>query len=155
MRTFFAEKRFRFLVEWDPTLLISCEPLYCAAWDSSIQGFQAVFEYGILYYPTKKGISLLFKQSRPNKTPFNVACNIYGREEVMNVIEETLLNFQQRSDDDDDNNTSNNNNNSINTGPYNVVDALITAAIDGNIHLDCSYFLLRREPDILEKLLSS
>ena len=39
--------------------------------------------------------------------------------------------------------------------PYNIADALITAAIDETIHLDCVYFLLRREPDILHKLLSS
>jgi hypothetical protein len=32
---------------------------------------------------------------------------------------------------------------------------LITAAINKIIHLDCVYFLLRREPDILVKLLSS
>jgi hypothetical protein len=36
-----------------------------------------------------------------------------------------------------------------------TIDALITAAIDKNIHLDCVYFLLRREPDILQKLLLS
>jgi hypothetical protein len=35
------------------------------------------------------------------------------------------------------------------------VDALITACIDENIHLDCVYFLLRKEPDVLQKLLSS
>ena len=29
------------------------------------------------------------------------------------------------------------------------------AAIDENVHLDCVYFLLRREPDILVKLLSN
>ena len=152
-QSFFGKKRSRFLVEWDPTLLIdaSDNPLYYAAWDSSIQGFRAVFEYGILYYPTKEGISMLFKDfGGVNKTPFNVACNIHGREEVMNVIEATLLKFQRRSDDDDDNNS-----NSNNTGPYNVVDTLITAAINENIHIDCLYFLLRREPDILEKLLSS
>jgi hypothetical protein len=35
------------------------------------------------------------------------------------------------------------------------VDALLLAAIDEGVHLDCVYFLLRREPDILQKLLSS
>ena len=42
-----------------------------------------------------------------------------------------------------------------NTPPLNVVEALMTAAIDEDIHLDCVYFLLRRQPDILQKLLSS
>jgi len=37
----------------------------------------------------------------------------------------------------------------------NILMALVMAAIDENIHLDCVYFLLRREPDILQKLPSS
>jgi hypothetical protein len=74
-----------------------------------------------------------------------MACDRFGRDEVMNVIEDTLLHFQQRSDKDDDNST----------GPYNIVDALITATIDETIHLDCVYFLLRRHPDVLNELLSS
>jgi hypothetical protein len=41
------------------------------------------------------------------------------------------------------------------TTPINVEDALITAAIDENIHLDCVYFLLQRQPDVLVKLLLS
>jgi hypothetical protein len=38
--------------------------------------------------------------------------------------------------------------------PVNVAEALLPAAIDANIHLDCLYFLLRIEPDALQKLLS-
>jgi hypothetical protein len=38
---------------------------------------------------------------------------------------------------------------------FDVVDALITATIDDeNIHLDCVYFLLRSQPDVLQNLLS-
>ena len=74
----------------------------------------------------------------------------------MNVIEDTLLDFQrQRSLDGS---SSNNNNNNINTGgsgPYNTADALIMAAIDVDIHLDCVHFLLRRHPDVLHQLSSS
>jgi hypothetical protein len=163
---YFAEKRFRFLVEWNPSALTKtdeygCLPIHCeAVMTTSIRGFQHAFEYGIRYFPKKEGISLIFRKASDyagntrrvnDKTPFSTACANHGREEVMNVIEETLLKFQQRSDDDDNNNNNNNNN----TGPYNVVDTLITAAINENIHLDCLYFLLRREPDTLEKLLSS
>ncbi|OEU23302.1 hypothetical protein FRACYDRAFT_267497 [Fragilariopsis cylindrus CCMP1102] len=70
----------------------------------------------------------------------------------MSTINDTLLDCQRRrphseeDEDEDDSNTS---------GPYNIVDALVTAAIDENIHLDCVYFLIRREPDVLQKLLSS
>jgi hypothetical protein len=59
----------------------------------------------------------------------------------MNIIEDILLDCQSSDDD--------------NTGPCNVVDALIAAAIDDNIHLDCVYFLLQRQPDLLVTLLSS
>ena len=39
--------------------------------------------------------------------------------------------------------------------PLNITEVLVMAAIDENSHLDCVYFLLRREPDILQKILSS
>jgi hypothetical protein len=137
----FAEKRFRFMVEWDPTALLLPEcaydsiPLYNAA---SIQTFRIVFEYGIRYFPNKKGINLLFRKNRCSSTPFQLACKSYGRDEVMRVVEEILI----RSSSSD------------NPTPLNVAEALIMAAIDANIHLDCVYFLFRRHPDVLIKLLS-
>eukprot|EP00751_Fragilariopsis_kerguelensis_P037804 CAMPEP_0170957640 /NCGR_PEP_ID=MMETSP0735-20130129/34968_1 /TAXON_ID=186038 /ORGANISM="Fragilariopsis kerguelensis, Strain L26-C5" /LENGTH=79 /DNA_ID=CAMNT_0011370887 /DNA_START=375 /DNA_END=614 /DNA_ORIENTATION=+ len=36
----------------------------------------------------------------------------------------------------------------------NSEDAIVSAIMDKTIHLDCVYFLLRRNPDILQKLLS-
>jgi len=39
--------------------------------------------------------------------------------------------------------------------PCNTSEALLSAVIDERIHLDCLYFLLRREPDVLMKLLST
>ncbi|MGK3741552.1 MAG: hypothetical protein ACI90V_008405 [Bacillariaceae sp.] len=49
---YFAEKQFRFLVEWDPTGLLHADdkgllPLQYAAKLASIRGFQFVFEYGM------------------------------------------------------------------------------------------------------------
>jgi hypothetical protein len=66
--TLFAEKRLRFLVEWDPTALSQYNddyniPLHHAASFSCIEGFQIVFEYGIRYYPKKNGIHLLFQKN--------------------------------------------------------------------------------------------
>jgi hypothetical protein len=140
----FAEKRFRFLVEWDPTTLVQpvrrgLVPLHYVAHDlcSTMETFQVVFEYSILYYPNKKGINLLFQKNNIGKTPFQMACKKWGQDEVMKTVKNTLIKCR-----------------SHNTGPYNVVDAMLTAAIDENVHLDCVYFLLRREPDVLMKLLS-
>ena len=62
----------------------------------------------------------------------------------MNVTDETLIDFQRRRSDVDSN-----------TGSYNIVDTLVVAAFDGRIHLECVYFLLWREPDVLQKLIPS
>ncbi|OEU06238.1 hypothetical protein FRACYDRAFT_266188 [Fragilariopsis cylindrus CCMP1102] len=147
---YFAEKRFRFLVEWDPSALtlITNEdgylPIHCAAEDSSIKGLELVFEYGIRYFPKKEGISLIFRKNTEGfwgETPFQYACKKFGYEQVIKVVEETLIRCYSSSSSDD-------------TPPLNVVEAFLSAAIEENIHLDCLYFLLRREPDLIQKLLS-
>jgi hypothetical protein len=135
----FAEKRFRFLVEWDPSALTQTYeghksvPLYHAV-DSSIRGFQLVFEAGIKYFPRKKGINLLFHKKGYRLTPLQY-CVIFGHEKVMEIVEGTLARYSDT--------------------PANAVEALLSAAIDENVHLDCAYFLLRRQPDVLQQLLSS
>jgi hypothetical protein len=140
----FAEKRFRFLVEWDPIALTQTTedgflPLHYAAMDVSIQSFQLVFEYGIIYYPIKNGISLLFQKEADDDTPFQIACGNFGYEKVMQVVEDTLRRYHTSSDN--------------NTPKFNIVENLMMAAIDEDVHLDCVYFLIRRQPDVLLKLL--
>jgi hypothetical protein len=157
------KKRYKMLVEWDPNALTqTCDrygqlPLNKASVYCSIQGFQFVFEYGIRYFPKKKGISLLFKKNNYDGyvgarreslwndlpghcTPFQYACKKFGREEVTEAVEDTLIRCYSSSSDD--------------TPPLHVVNALMTAAIDANIHLDCVYFLMRRKPDVLMEVLS-
>ena len=68
-------------------------------------------------------------------TSFQRACKQFGHEQVMTGIEDTLTRYSDST-------------------PLNVVEALITAAIDEDIHLDCVYYLIRREPNVLQKLLS-
>jgi len=133
------ERMLQFLVEWDPTSLVQTNilgwlPLHYAARTQSIQEFQIAFGYGIRYYPFKKGITLLFQKNNEDNTPFQFACQKYGRDEVMNAVDATLARYSQET-------------------PLNSVEALMVAAADENIHLDCSYFLLRREPDVLVRLL--
>jgi hypothetical protein len=85
---YFAGKRFRFLVEWDPYALTQIDnsdqdlhllplhlPVHYAACQSSIIGFRLVFEAGIRYFPHKKGISLLFKKDDKNDRPLRMACD--------------------------------------------------------------------------------
>ncbi|OEU11652.1 hypothetical protein FRACYDRAFT_244770 [Fragilariopsis cylindrus CCMP1102] len=135
-----TEKRLRFLVEWDPNALTQADRFGQLPLDlvGSIQGFQVLFEYGIRYFPKKKGISFLFH--KPNSlwllTTFQYACNKFGGEKVKKSIEDTLVRYSSST-------------------PINSADALLSAAIDETVHLDGVYFLLRREPDMLHKLLSS
>ena len=137
-------QQFEFLVKWDPVALLhSCpngvHPLLNAASDSNIQNFQYVFEYGIRKYPKWNGICLLFKKNTSGMTPFKIACERYDTDTdpdtVKTVIEATILDYSET--------------------PINTVVALTTAALEENIHLDCLYFLLRREPEVLQQLMIS
>ncbi|OEU12999.1 hypothetical protein FRACYDRAFT_243419 [Fragilariopsis cylindrus CCMP1102] len=143
---FVPEKRFRFLVAWDPSALTHTNkngylPIHSPNYRYSIRGFKFVFEYGIHYFPKKKGINLLFRKSNYGSTPFQHACCIYGHEQVMEVVEDNLARYSTSLDN--------------HAPPFNIVEALMMAAIDENVHLDSVYFLIRREPDILQKLLAS
>ncbi|OEU07425.1 hypothetical protein FRACYDRAFT_251230 [Fragilariopsis cylindrus CCMP1102] len=128
-QSIFPRKRFQFLVEWYPFVLIRPDefgyvPLHRAVSMSSIHASQAVFEYGIRYYPKKKGISLLFMKDNNGKTPIQIAfMKTKLRGKVMKITEDVLTRYSSSSSD--------NNNTSINT-----VEALVMAAIDENIHLD-------------------
>jgi hypothetical protein len=140
---YFADNQFKFLVEWDPAALLYSDgdgdlPIHHATNNHSIRGFQLVFEYGIRYYPNKNGINLLYQKSKNiyGKTPFQYACHSFGQEELMKVIDDTLAFYSGDT-------------------PINIIEALVTAAIDEDIHLDCVHLLVRSESDILQKLLST
>ena len=64
--------------------------------------------------------------------PFHHPCDSHRQDEVKKVVEDTLIQYSSSSD---------------NSPPLNVVNALITATINENLHLDCIYFLFQREPD--------
>ena len=139
-KSYFPERRFRFFVNCDPEVLMRSVylngelPIHAAARNSTLRGFQLVFEAGVRYFSKKKGITILFQYFQKT-TPFKVACENHGREETTKAIERALADC------------SNNN-------PYDTADdALLLAAMDERIDLDGVYFILRREPDVLAKLL--
>ena len=70
-----------------------------------------------------------------------IKINKFGRDKVVEVVENTIANYYSGD--------INNNNNNI--SPYNPMDAFLTAVLDKNIHLDGVYFFLRRHPDKLKK----
>ena len=127
-------------MEWDPTSLITPDangyvPIqYIARYSSSIHGFEIVVDYCIRYYPTKEGIRLLFIKDDDGDTPFQMACDEYGTEEVRKVIDTTLARYSDNT-------------------PINIEETFVLAAIDDNIHLDGLNYLLRRQPHVLETLL--
>lgn len=138
---YFPERRLRFLVEWDPTSLLETNtgglsPLYCTTW-TSLRKIRIVFGYCIHYYPKKKGICLMFTKCVDDgrTTPFQHACGKFGQKNVMNEVVENIISRYYSEET-----------------PLNIVDVLLTAAIDDTIHLDCVFFLLRRRPDVLVDL---
>jgi len=144
-QSYFAENRFRFLVEWDPKSLLQTTgifgsygylPLHYAAnaYGSSFQGFRSVFNFGIRYFPSKKGIILLFQKNDNGDTPFQLACRRFKRNEITEAVEDTLARYSPNT-------------------PINNVHAMMLAATDERIHLDGVYFVLRRQPDVLMRML--
>ena len=136
-------KRSRFLVEWDPSALLQTSNAHDGRSGNSpihyhsTRGFQSVFEYGIKYFPATKGINLLFRKNNIGETPFQLACGKYGNEQVMKVVEDTLIRY-----------TTNH------APPFNIVKAFMMAASNESVHFDSVFFLLCRHPDVLINLLS-
>jgi len=138
--SYFPEKRFRFFARWDPDALTRTDsddylPIHYASNYSTLRGFQLVLEAGIRYFPGRKGINLLFRKDSFDDTPYRCACEKHGQEVVSKAIESTLIDCADE--------------------PYDAAGALVLAAIDDNVDLDCVYYVLRREPDVLAKLLSA
>ena len=136
---YYSAERFRFFVEWCPESLQSLDqdgdrfvPLHHAGNLSKggIQIFQLVFDACIRFYPYAIGITLLFQKDRYGNTPFENAVETYGRRAVVKVVEEILIRYSA-------------------TTPIHTRNALVRAARSDTIHLDCVYFLLQREPNLL------
>merc|ERR1712007_246664 len=109
-------------------------PLHYASSNSSFQGFRSVFDFGIRYFPSKRGISLLFQKDDYGATPFQVACNKFKQNEVKEAVEGTLARYST-------------------TAPINNAHVLMLAATNERIHLDGVYVVLRRQPDVLTRMI--
>ena len=141
---YFEERRFRFLVQLDPYSLMHVSPdsgylpLYVAATNfyRNLKRFRSVFDAGMRYFPYQNGITLLFRKNHFFRTPFQHACGDKNkrRKEVMDIVEDIVSRYSE-------------------TTPINTENALILAATDASIHLDCVFFLLKRQPDVLLSLL--
>ena len=136
-----AIRRFRFLTEWCPPSLITTSsnkedgvlPLHGTVRPSygSIEDFQMHVDALFHFYPKWKGITALFQKNGSGYTSFEMACEKFTRNAVLDVVEEILMRYTTM------------------TPPVNMGDALMMAAIDDSISLDGVYFFMRRQPDIM------
>lgn len=134
----FPEKRFAFLSDLDPRRLVQTDwprvtPLHIVATSGSFRAFQLVFDAGMRHYPANEGIIILFRKDWWGRTPFANACK-YERK-VSTFVEEIMMKYSG--------------------GSHDFSRVFLSAASDDSISLDGVYFLLRRQPDMLKKLLSS
>jgi len=86
--------------------------------------------------------SSVIEEDTDDDTPFQIACNEHGREEVMDVVNTVLATYSSTTGGTTTAATTT-------ATQLRTVEALIVACTDETIHLDCVFFLLRREPHIL------
>ena len=142
-RSYFSEKRFQFLLDWDPDALRRFDEcgvlsLHWAA-SQAIKGFKIVFDAGLRYYPEKRGILLLFTLAAGiwrGKTPFQLACEKHGREAVAEIVDDVLKDRSSQHRPD-----------------HTYIEAFLSAAVDDRIDLNGLYFIFRKSPHVLQQLL--
>ena len=133
-----AQKRFRFLVEIDPSSLLQTDqdgflPFHWTV--RSVEKFRSVCDAVFGFYPKWRGLQLLHQKTPIyGRTPFWLAKKYIGRTTATQIVEETFARYSDIILPD-------------------IPQALILAATDERIHLDCVYFLLKRQPDIVLGLL--
>ena len=138
---YFAQHRFRFLIEWDPSSLLQTEgdlgtlPIHYVT--DNLRSFRVVLDSVIRFYPRWKGINTLFQKTNYDRVPFKLACDKLTRAAVMKVVEETLVRYTTNDGLVNDNNGN----------------AMILAATDDRISLDGLFFLIRRQPDSMLSML--
>ena len=143
--SFFPEKRFEFISDWDPMALMTpchpnvneCLPIHYCAFDSGgIRGFQVVFAAGMRYFPAKLGF--VFHNSKDNEgqiynTPYQSTCEDYGSEEVTNEVLNRILECCPST--------------------VRVESLLLSLATNEAFHLDGLYLFLRKDPAAYLQLL--
>ena len=135
----FANQRFRFLTEIDPVSLLQTDENGCLPWHwatYTILQFRPVCDAVFRFYPKWKGIQLLHqKDTTYQNTPFQCASQCFGHTAVLTILEETLARYSDTILPD-------------------IPKALILAATEERIHVECVYFLLKRQPDVVLNMLS-
>lgn len=143
----FIEKRFRFLIDWDPYILMECVSssyllyhfvrLLGATNDGHIppgnlQKFRLIFELGLLYFPSE--IGFVFHKNKFYRSTFSLACEKFGAEPITQLIDDEISNYLKQNKNRQH-------------------DMIFSAASNDEISLDGFYILFRRDPiGIMSKL---
>ena len=136
---FFAEMRFRYLIDWDPQSLTTEDhrrhdgelALHRSVTNFEEFGvFPIVLELGLKHFPTKLGF--LFRMNNDGLTPYAMACEKYGKEKVTNIVESLLFA-----------------NDGVTTQSKSLGSMLISLATDRTVHVEAIYTVLQRDQSIL------
>jgi len=146
VKPFRTERRFRFLLDWDPTVLkglgpgcsllrdfLKREPDNPVREDDELKRFQTIFELGMSHYP--KDIGFMFdtpdrESIYDSDSTLKIACDKFGKEKVTMIVDAMILKSTLRRCD------------AIRT-------LVFTAATNTNIRSDGLYFFIRLDPTAL------
>ena len=140
---YFAEKRFHFLIECDPSSLLQiedvngCLPLHYAFATQTIRQFEVMIDAYFRYFTKEKVVCLLFQKNNYGDTPFKVACHYIhkraGDTMVHDAVEQALRTSCSPSLD--------------------IGRGLMMAGTDDTITRDGVYYFIRMQPDKMLSLL--
>ena len=154
---YFAYKRFEYLVEWDPIpLAMPCNPengtwlpIHFSTEEEFIdEQFIPVLEAGMKYFPEKlgfvfcEGTQTLEGEDSGDEpdvvsgTPFQLACERFGREKVAELVEDCI-------------------DGCFAAATIRTESLLLSIAADDSFHLDGLYTLLRKDPAAVSRLLQN
>jgi hypothetical protein len=166
--SFRTEQRFRFLLDWNPSILEECgrknNTLLChyirdlynyhlnsprKAASSDLDRFKVICGLGMTHYP--KQLGFVFHH---NSTPLRLACEIFGTKKITRLVDYELASTLQRNNNinnNNDNDSSSTNTSNTTSNPTSSInstlrDFVIAAATNDKISLDGVYILFRRDP---------
>jgi len=147
-----TRKRFKYLVDWDPEALkYQGGELFLSAirWGGGIDSFTLLLKAELKYYPEEVGflfqkhyseeVGFLFQKNDRGKTAFEMACQQYGKDKAWRAIEKC---FEEAH-----NVTMVERNPATNLYPF------MLAADGDTTELNTVYYLLRRDPLVLEDII--
>ena len=133
----FSEQKAKFIIDWDQNSLMTGRlsdgktPLHLVACHQSTKGFRFLLDQTMHHFGKETGIRMLCKTDNLNKTPLRIACKQFDCQDVMKIVKDTLVGYPNP--------------------PLNSASLMIHTATHQQKfnHLDCVYFLIRRQPDIV------